>query len=237
LQTPIDGEGAAKAQLGSFQSRLLKSRTIALHFYTLTSWISESREQRLSARKHNMVKTFVFGVILAVAVPWGGVKAENLKQLSKAEAGLVAADSARYAAMINRDVKALDLLLADELVYIHSSSTRQSKSEHLHDIEKGGASYKRIETKEQVPSIYGNAGLIQGIASFTTGAAGRAENTFTLRYTSVYVRRQGRWQMVAFSCSRITEAGATGPRAGGPSAGGAPGVAPPGPPPGSSPQT
>jgi hypothetical protein len=186
--------------------------------------------------KRRSVDALIVSVLLAAAMPRVAATAETFKPLSKAASGLVAADTARYQAMVGRDVKALELLLADELVYIHSSSTRQSKSEHLHDIEMGSAVYKRIDTKEQVPSIYGNTGLIQGVAIFTTGGGGR-EITFTLRYTSVYVRRQGRWQMVSFSCSRIPEAGAAAPRAEAPSAGGPPGAAPSGPLPGSPPQT
>jgi hypothetical protein len=190
----------------------------------------------MSRFERRSVNALFISVLLAVAMPRVAASAETSKPLSKAESGLVAADTARYQAMVARDVKALELLLADELVYIHSSSTRQSKSEHLHDIEIGSAVYKRIDTKEQVPSIYGNTGLIQGVANFATGGGDR-ESAFELRYTSVYVRRQGRWQMVSFSCSRIPEAGAAGPRAGGPSAGGLPGAAPSGPPSGSPPQT
>lgn len=178
------------------------------------------------------VNALVFSVLLGAAMPRMASSAETSKPLSKAESGLVAADTARYQAMVSRDVKALNLLLADELVYIHSSSTRQSKSEHLGDIERMGP-YRRIDAKEQVPYVYGDTGLIQGVAMFTTAA----EVPFTLRYTSVYVKRQRRWQMVAFSCSRIPEAGARGPRAGGPSAGPPPGAAPLGPPPGGPPQT
>jgi hypothetical protein len=134
---------------------------------------------------------------------------------------VVAADSARFRAMTERDLPTLRLVLADELVYIHSSSTRQSKGEHLGDIERGMANYRRIDVKEQVPYVYGNTGLIQGVATFTTGPAGRESAPSTLRYTSVYVKRQGRWQMVAFSCSKIPEGG-TAPRGGGPPGGGPP---------------
>jgi len=141
----------------------------------------------------------VFGGLL------GAVTAEAQAKLSKAEAELVATDSARYKAMTERDVPTLEKMLADELVYIHSSSRRQSKSEHLSDLKAGRANYNKIDVKEQVPSIYGNVGIIQGIAEFTIGGA--HESKFTLRYTSVYVKRDGRLQMVAFSCSRIPEAG------------------------------
>jgi len=186
--------------------------------------------------RRRSVDALIVSVLLVAAISRVAATADTLKPPSKATLGLVAADTARFQAMVGRDMKTLELLLADELVYIHSSSTRQSKSEHLHDIETGTALYKRIDAKEQVPSIYGNTGLIQGVAVFTTGGGGR-EITSTLRYTSVYVRRQGRWQMVSFSCSRIPEPGATATRADSPSAGATPSAPPSAPSPANPPQT
>jgi len=142
---------------------------------------------------------------LVVATLWlPAAAAEPARGLSKQEAGLVDADSARYRAMVARDVPALERMLADELVYVHSSSTRQSKNEHLDDIRTGKATYARIEPSEQVPYLYGNTGIIQGVASFNTGS-GDHQVASVLRYTSVYVRRQGRWQLVAFACSRVPD--------------------------------
>lgn len=141
-------------------------------------------------------------VVASLGLP--AAAAEPARGLSKQEAGLVDADSARFHAMVARDIPALDRLLADELVYVHSSSTRQSKNEHLDDIRAGKATYARIEPREQVPFLYGNTGIVQGVAAFTTGAAPSQVDS-VLRYTSVYVRRQGRWQLVAFACSRVPD--------------------------------
>ena len=188
----------------------------------------------MRALQYTGLKMLICSVILAVATP--AMSADNSKPLSKAEAGLVAADSARFQAMVAKDAAALELALADELVYIHSSSARQSKSEHLGDIKAGGATYKRLEPKEQVPYIYGDTGIIQGVADFVTGGGNRPEIAFQLRYTSVYVQRQGRWQMVAFSCSRIPPGGVpSGPPPGG--AGGPPPAAPAGAPAGGPPRS
>jgi hypothetical protein len=130
---------------------------------------------------------------------------EQAKHWSRAETDLARADRERFRAMVDRDISRLSLALADELVYVHSSSTRQSKSEHLHDTEVGRAVYRNIEIKVQEPRLYnGRTGVIQGIAAFTTGADGH-ESAFTLRYTDVYVMRDGRWQMVAWHCTRMPD--------------------------------
>jgi hypothetical protein len=154
------------------------------------------------------VLALAFGLLVGAGASNAPVAAEPAaaatRRLSPAEANLLDADSRRFLAMVNRDVPALNLLLADELVYVHSSSTRQSKSEHIHDTEMGRAIYRRIDAREQEPHVYGQTGVIQGVATFATGAEGR-ESTFTLRYTDVYVRREGRWQMVAWHCTRMPD--------------------------------
>lgn len=121
-----------------------------------------------------------------------------------AENRLLQADARHFRDMVNHDVAALKLDLADELVYVHSSSVRQSKHELLHDIEVGRAIYRHIEIRAQEPRLYGRVGIIQGVAAFVTGPETHA-STFVLRYTDVYVRRDGRWQMVAWHCTRIPD--------------------------------
>ncbi len=116
--------------------------------------------------------------------------------------GLLATESARFAAMVAGDIPAIEASLADELVYVHSSSVVQGKSEIVRDIENGKAAYRRIDIQEQAPAVYGKVGVINGVARFTTAGGGR-ETSFLLRYTDVYLRRGGRWQMVAWHCTRM----------------------------------
>jgi hypothetical protein len=126
------------------------------------------------------------------------------RSLSAEEASLLEVDLRRFHAMVDRGIPELERTLTDELVYVHSSSTRQSKDELVRDIATGKAVYRRIDVKEQQPRVYGQTGVIEGIASFTTGTESH-ETTFTLRYTDVYVQRDGRWQMVAWHCTRIPD--------------------------------
>ena len=147
-------------------------------------------------------RVLLLGVVV-VALAAGPVSAAERKGRQATAAGLVAADSARFRAMVDRDMPALERGLADELVYVHSMSLRQTKAEHLLDVKAGRAIYLKIDVREQEPYLYGSTGVIHGVATFMTG--GERKSTFTLRYTDVYVRRDGRWQMVAFSCSRMPE--------------------------------
>ena len=159
--------------------------------------------------RQSLMKLLLIGSLLTLAGQ-AAASAENAARPTRDAAGLAAADSARYRAMTERNVEAVRSALADELVYVHSSSTRQTKEEHLYDLGHGRANYARIIIKEQMPAVYGDTGVINGIAEFTTGV-GERTSTSTLRYLNIYVWRQGRWQMVAFHCTRIPGGGAPVP--------------------------
>jgi hypothetical protein len=180
----------------------------------------------MNGMRQKLLNLLLIGSLLTLAAQ-AAASAEKVARQTRDAAGLAAADSARYRAMTERNVEAVRSALADELVYVHSSSTRQTKEEHLYDLAHGRANYARIIVKEQMPAVYGNTGVINGIAEFTTGV-GEQTGSFTLRYLDVYVWRQGRWQMVAFHCTRMPEGGASAPP-GGPRGATPPGAANAGP--------
>lgn len=118
---------------------------------------------------------------------------------------LVAAETQRFAAMVSGDIPALDRALGRELTYVHSSSVAQTKTEHLRDLQIGRADYDAIVVEAQSPAVYGKVGVINGVARFITSGGGRKAES-RLRYTDVYVLRDGRWQMVAWHCTRVPDA-------------------------------
>jgi hypothetical protein len=116
----------------------------------------------------------------------------------------VKAENMRFEAMTRSDVAALSDLLADGLVYVHSSSVAQTKAELLKDIRDGKSAYRSIEVQDQKAETYGDVGVINGVARFTT-AGGAREARFRLRYTDVYLWREGHWRMVAWHCTRMPD--------------------------------
>jgi uncharacterized protein (TIGR02246 family) len=103
----------------------------------------------------------------------------------------------RYRAMADRDVAALDALLADELVYTHSSSARDSKSSYLEALRAGRLDYERIEHPEEEILVSGDTAVVVGRmqATVLVNGARRSLDSATL---AVWVRRDGRWQLLAY---------------------------------------
>lgn len=121
---------------------------------------------------------------------------------------LAAAHQRRFQAMVDGDLEALAPMLADELVYTHSSGKTETKEEFLAALEGGALRYLAIVSEGESPlRLYGDGevGLITGGARVRvrTGGEEGQEGEVVLRYTSVYVHRDGRWQLAAWHSSAV----------------------------------
>lgn len=111
----------------------------------------------------------------------------------------------RFAAMMSRDIPALRDILADDLTYTHSSGQLETKEQLLESIASGSFQYLAIlpEGSFRV-RMYGDAAVVTGQGTFRVRAGGE-ERSLKLRFTDVYVSRDGRWQMVAWQSTRLPD--------------------------------
>jgi len=118
---------------------------------------------------------------------------------------LAATHARRFEAMVGREIDALGELLADELTYAHSNGRVETKAEFLAALESGALSYLEIASAgESTIRRYGDGtvGVITGPARVRVRLGDR-EGEVTLVTTSVYVHRDGRWQLVAWHSSAM----------------------------------
>jgi uncharacterized protein (TIGR02246 family) len=116
---------------------------------------------------------------------------------SQAEQAVRAAESQRFEALVRQDVPALKRLLADDLTYTHSSGLRQTRDEYLQDIASGKMVYRAIEPGVQRVQVMGATAIITGAAKMLVNTGG-ADRALELLYTDVHVKRDGRWQLLAW---------------------------------------
>lgn len=121
---------------------------------------------------------------------------------SQTERQLIDTERQRFAAMVAADIGALERLLADELTYTHTTGTTDSKAELLASLSSGTLKYLSIEPQEMRARPYGEAGVVTGRAAMKVRAGGQ-ELALRIAFTDVYVRRDGRWQMVAWQSTRL----------------------------------
>ena len=123
-------------------------------------------------------------------------------------------EESRFAAMVRGDVAALGPMLADDLTYGHSSGELETKTQFLQSLSSGNLRYRAIRPQKIDVRAYGDFAVVNGLAE-VEATAGSENLAVTLRYTDVYVLRDGRWQMIAWQSTRLPQAqrpAATNPR-------------------------
>lgn len=122
----------------------------------------------------------------------------------RAAEAVKAAELARFKAMTTNDLPALEASLGDDLIYTHSSAAVDTKASYVGSIRSGALKYVSIEPSEMKVRIYGTTAVITAVAKFTSISNGQTMNN-QLRYTDVWVLRDGRWQMVGWQSTRVPQ--------------------------------
>ena len=106
-------------------------------------------------------------------------------------------------AHVRGDAAILERLFADDLVVVVPGMRVLTKSDSLGMFASGRMKFARYETSDTTFRIYGEAAIVTGRLRRSRVVAGaQAEDDW--RFTKVYVRRAGRWQVVSFHASNTT---------------------------------
>lgn len=111
-------------------------------------------------------------------------------------------DKKRLHAMAQKDIATLNALLADDLVYTHSSARLDTKQSLIRAMESGSTVYTAVEPSDVKAQDLGDAVVLTGLARISVMSNGNP-NSFGVRFTDVYVNRGGQWQMVAWQSTRL----------------------------------
>jgi len=136
-------------------------------------------------------------VIVAVGPPAAGQKqiARRTPTESVVE-GIRKLDEERIQAQIQGDVPALDRIYADDFIGIGPSGTVRTKPQVLADFTSHDLKFQSITTDDVHFRVYGNTVVETGRSTMVGQDKGKVVPPDN-RFTRVWVRRQGRWQLVA----------------------------------------
>jgi ketosteroid isomerase-like protein len=112
----------------------------------------------------------------------------------------------RFKAQEKNDFPALERLLADDLVYTHSSGNVDSKASYIDSLRSGKSRYLKIAPDDLKVRVIGDLALIHGRGVFTleTNVNGqKGENPLKLSFLDVWQKRGGKWQMIAWQSTRL----------------------------------
>ncbi len=143
-------------------------------------------------------------LLFAAAVLWVPSTVLGAEPAETVESAVRDADSRRIEAMVQGDAKALALLLAPDLTYTHSSGEVESREHFLETISSGRLDYVSVvPSGMQVRALGDRAAVVTGRADVKLLAQGGKENALALRFTSVWLKNETGWQMVAWQSTRL----------------------------------
>jgi len=113
-------------------------------------------------------------------------------------------EKAWAAAAVKGDLAELEKVLANDLVYTHSSARTENKAQFIDALRTGATKYESIDYDEMNVRVYGDTAVLNAVARVKVTPRGQSTNSMNLRLLHVFHKNQGRWQMVAHQSTRIT---------------------------------
>jgi len=131
-----------------------------------------------------------------LAITLSFVLTARLASQATAEDSVRAAEQARGQALLTADTVALSRLVADEFVEVSRLGQIRTRADNIKDIASGDLKLTSVKYDSLLVRIYGEVAVLRGIAD-NTGTFRGFPFSGKIRYTRVFVRRDGRWQAVA----------------------------------------
>ena len=111
-------------------------------------------------------------------------------------------DRQRMAAMGNKDTATLEKLIADDLIYVHSTARQDTKATLIGAMTAGTTVYASVEPSNVVAQDLGSAVVVTGEASIKVTSNGNPM-AFRVRFADVWANRNGNWQMVTWQSTKL----------------------------------
>lgn len=118
------------------------------------------------------------------------------------ERAIIDLDRKRMRAMAAKDVETLENLLADDLIYTHSSARLDTKRSLIQAMVSGTTVYTSVKPSGVKAQDLGDTVVLTGIAHIEVVSNG-TPNAFAVRFTDVYAKRDDRWQMATWQSTRL----------------------------------
>lgn len=111
-------------------------------------------------------------------------------------------DRRRMTAMAEKDFATLDAIIADDLIYVHSTARLDTKASLIGAMRSGATVYTSVVASDVVAQDFGDAVVLTGVAAIGVNSSGAA-NSFRVRFIDVYANRGGQWQMVTWQSTKL----------------------------------
>jgi hypothetical protein len=149
------------------------------------------------------MRYFVYAILILL-ISGAIVSAQNSSKTKRIEAELMQLERDIGTANVRRDKAFFERVEAEEFIFTDSAGGTTTKAEDVASLDKPAGEFKLVsyEVDEMKVFVYGKTAVVTG--RVTTVSRGKdREITSKSRFTDVFVRRSGRWQIVAGHSSRL----------------------------------
>jgi uncharacterized protein (TIGR02246 family) len=114
-----------------------------------------------------------------------------------------AVERARFQTWVRGDAAAMQVVMADDVLYCHSNGECQTRNEFVTEIASKKRVYKKMDSIAMKPKALGSgAVMINGTVDVVAELQGRVVQ-FRAIYTSVYVKRDGGWRLLSWQSTTL----------------------------------
>jgi ketosteroid isomerase-like protein len=142
--------------------------------------------------------------VLAVSPVFAGAPVPN----DPLPADLLKASQEFDAAQIKGDRAVLQRILGDELFLIAGSGKIESKADFIRDFTAPGFKLDPFTILEPVHKVMGDTAILGGVVDFK-GTDGGKPFSVRLRFSDIWQKREGRWQVVYIQVTYLPTAQAS----------------------------
>ena len=143
-------------------------------------------------------------MFLCTAAAAGQSADKQADTYSKAEREVLAANEEYDKAIVARDAAAYQRILGDDFIFTSFNGTVSNKAQELEKVKQGDLTFEAGKSDDLRVKVYGKTAVVTG-RFVAKGQSKGNPFTFTERYTGVFVKRDGRWQLVAEHANEIAQ--------------------------------
>lgn len=151
-----------------------------------------------------LIIAFIMFLVAGLSVAVGQTTDKTSSRNSRTEQELLKANQAYDEALVRGDAAALDRIYAAEFVYTTFDGEVRDRTQQLAFTKSGDLRLESGQSDEVKIRVYKNTAVMTG--RFTAKGQLKGKNiSFRERYTAVWVKKDGRWRLVAEQGSEIKQ--------------------------------
>lgn len=118
------------------------------------------------------------------------------------ESEILASEIKRYSALIDADIRALEDMFSDDLIYVHSTGSVDSKASFLNLISTGTIQYRKMDFTNSQVRIFGDVGILTGVGKFIVCVNGAQLNP-CIRFHSIWMKKNNKLKFISWHATKL----------------------------------